>query len=466
MNLIPQRPTAALTRNASARKGMALAACIGLAFASGVQADAITDWNATIDAALATPPPLKTRVMAMAHIAAHDALNSISPRFESYGVVPTANPAASPEAAVAAAFYRVVANQAPAQAPALLVIYNARIAALPPCPIAAPSCISDGIAAGNAAADAILAQRTLDGSATPNLPYNLAPGPGVYQPTPTPTPPFLTVPSFAGWAYVTPFAMNSGSQFRMGPAEVLNLASSTYTRDFNEVKKVGAANAEALGNRSAAQSANARFWPPASWNEIARVLVNGSGQDLWQNARLFALINIAQADGAIAVFDTKYTYNFWRPVTAIRAASTDGNPDTEQDASWSPYLVTPPYPDYVCGLPTLTGAATEVIERYFNTEDLPFTLTAGGVTQSFTSLTQAREAAVDARVYAGIHFRTGCRLGITLGRHVGAFTFQHYLRPLKPQKSNVNLRTNGLDLQRPSIARPRLVRSAAARFGH
>ncbi len=465
MNLNSARP-AAIARNLIPRTGLALAACIGLAFASGAQADAITDWNATIDSALATPPPLKTRVMAMAHIAAHDALNSISPRFESYGVVPTANPSASPGAAVAAAMYRVVANQAPAQAPALLVVYNARIAALPPCPIASPTCIVDGIAAGNAAADAILAQRTLDGSATPNLPYNLAPGPGVYQPTPTPTPPFLTMPSFAGWAYVTPFAMNSGSQFRMGPADVLDLSSSTYTRDFNEVKLMGSANAESLGNRSAAQSANARFWPPASWNEIARILVNGSGQDLWQNARLFALVNIAQADGAIAVFDTKYTYNFWRPVTAIRAASTDGNPDTAEDAAWSPYLVTPPYPDYVCGLPTLTGAASEVLERYFNTEDLPFTLTAGGVTQTFANLDQARNAAVDARVHAGIHFRTGCRLGIVLGTHVGAFAFQHYLRPLKPQKGNVTFKATGLGTQNTGKLRPRVAGSAALRFGH
>lgn len=424
-----------------------LGCCIGLAFTASVQADAITDWNTTIDAAIGLPPPLKNRVLAMAHIAANDALNSISPRFESYGVVPTANPAASPDAAVAAAIYQVVANQVPSQAAALLAVYNARIAALPACPIAAPTCIADGITVGEDAAAAILAQRALDGSATPHLPYTLGPAPGVYQPTPIPAFPFLSTPSFNGWAYVTPFAMNSGSQFRMGPAELFNLTSNSYTNEFNEVKTMGASNAETLGNRSAVQSANVRFWPPASWNAIGRELVNGIGNDLWQNARLFALLNIAQADAAIAVMDTKYTYNFWRPVTAIRAASTDGNPATAEDAAWLPYLVTPPYPDYTCGLTTNGGAASEVLQRYFGTENLPFTLTAGGVTQTFQTLTEAREATVDARVHAGIHFRTGCRMGVVQGRQVGRFAYQHYLRPLAPPKGNTVLKRAGLDAQ-------------------
>ena len=447
MDLQSHRRPATPARRLISKGTLLLACCIGMALTNSAQADAITDWNTSIDAAIGLPPPIKNRVLAMAHIAAHDALNSISPRFESYGVVPTANPAASPDAAVAAAIYRVVANQVPSQAAALLAVYNARIAALPACPIASPTCITDGIAAGNAAADAILVRRTLDGSATPHLPYTLAPGPGVYQPTPTPTAPFISTPSFNGWAYVTPFAMNSGSQFRMDPAELFNLTSSSYSRDFNEVKTMGASNAETLGNRSAAQSANVRFWPPASWNAIGRALVNGIGNDLWQNARMFALLNIAQADAAISVMDTKYTYNFWRPVTAIRAASTDGNPDTVEDASWLPYLVTPPYPDYTCGLTTNSGAASEVLERYFGTENLPFTLTAGGVTQTFLTLTQARDASVDARVHAGIHFRTGCRLGIIQGAQVGRFAYQHYLRPLSPPKGKKLLKKSSLGAQ-------------------
>ena len=427
----PTSPRTSRPRAASRPLFLLLSAVCGLATAGAVQADAVTDWNATVDAALTNPPPLKNRILAMTQIAVHDALNSISPRYESYTVVPMANPGASADAAVAAANYRVVSVTVPALAASIGLVYDARIAALPPCPGGNPDCVAQGIAAGNAAADAILALRANDGSATPHLPYTLAPAPGVYQPTPTPTPPYLTVPSFAGMALVTPFGLTSGSQFRMSPSELFDLTSDTYTRDFAEVKRMGAAGAETSGDRSPAQSANVRFWPPASWNAIARTLADGMGMDRWDHARLLALLNIAQADAAIAVMDTKYTYNFWRPVTAIRNADADGNSATVADAGWLPYLVTPPYPDFTCGLTINAGAASEVLQRFFGTADLPFTLTAGGETLSFADLDAARAASVDARVHAGIHFRTGCRLGVVQGRQVGRFEYQHLLRPAK-----------------------------------
>lgn len=401
-----------------------LGGCIGLALASQAQADAVTDWNATADSTATGAPPIRLRILAMTQIAVHDALNSIDPRYQAYGVVAPANPDASPEAAVAAAAYRVLLANYPAQAAALAATYNARIGALT-CAPAHPNCVTDGIDAGNDAADAIMALRAFDGSSTPHLPYTPLPGPGVYQSTP----PNYPTPMFEGWAYVTPFLMNSGSQFRMGPSDVLNLTSSTYTRDFREVKRVGALNA-ATADRSDDQEANVNFWPPASWNAIARVIANGVGLDLWEHARLFALLNMAQSDAAVAVFDTKYYYNFWRPVTAIRQAADDGNPATLADATWLPYLSTntPPYPDYTCGLTTNAGAAAEVLRRYFGSDHLPFTLTAGGITRSYSSMSQAEAAAVDARVYGGIHFRTGCRLGIVQGEKIGRFAIQHYLQ--------------------------------------
>jgi hypothetical protein len=134
---------------------------------------------------------------------------------------------------------------------------------------------------------------------------------------------------------------------------------------------------------------------------------------------------------SVAVYDTKYTYNFWRPVTAIRAGDTDGNPATAPDSAWLSYLATPPYPDYTCGLTTNTGAAVEVLRRYFGTDDIAYTFTAGGTTRSYESLSEAAAEAVDARVFEGMHFRTGCVQGVRQGEKVGRFVIQHSLKPSK-----------------------------------
>ncbi len=365
----------------------------------------------------------------MTQLAVHDALNSIQPHYDSYTGVPLAASAASPEAAVAAAAYTVLTQTVPSQASSLETLYDNYIAGLPPCPAAHPSCIDDGVAAGEAAANAILEMRANDGSATPHLPYLLPPAPGRYQPTP----PAFVPPQFAGWANVTPFVMIDGAQFRADPSEIFNLTSDAYTRDYNEVKRVGSVNAEANGHRTPDQSAIARFWPGggAAWNAVTRVIVADRGLDMWEHARLLALVNMALSDSAVAVYDTKYTYNFWRPVTAIRAGGTDGNPATAPDATWLSYVPTPPYPDYTCGLTTNTGAAVEVLRRYFGTDDIAYTFTAGPDTRSFGSLSQAAAEAVDARVFGGMHFRTGCVQGVRQGEQVGRFVIEHSLRPLK-----------------------------------
>jgi hypothetical protein len=418
------------------RRGrFATTACLAAWFSLGVSANAgadfVTYWNEIGEntGIIAGGPPIRARIIAMAQLAVHDALNSIDPRYDSYTGVPPATAGASPEAAVASASYIVLTQTVPSQAAALTTVYNQWIAGLPACPAAYPTCVDDGIAAGQAAANAILALRQNDGSATPHLPYTLPPGPGVYQRTP----PAFAAPQFAGWAHVTPFVLNSGSQFRADPSEIFNLLGEVYTRDYNEVKRVGSVNAEANGDRTPDQSAIARFWPGggANWNSVTRVIVAGRGLDPWQHARLFALLNMALSDSAVAVFDTKYTYNFWRPITAIRAGDTDGNPATEPDPSWLSYLPTPLYPDYTCGLTTNTGAAVEVLRRYFGTDDIAYTFTAVGNTRSYGSLSQAAAEAVDARVFAGIHFRTGCVQGVRQGGQVGRFVIQHSLKPLK-----------------------------------
>jgi len=243
---------------------------------------------------------------------------------------------------------------------------------------------------------------------------------------------------FAGWAALAPFGIVSASQFRPEPSEIFNLSSEAYARDYNEVKRVGSPASEAQGHRTADQSAIARFWPAAgaSWNTVARMIAAGRGLDAWEHARLFAVLNMAISDSAVSVFDTKYTYNFWRPVTAIRAGDTDGNPATEPDPAWSSYQPTPAYPDFTCGLTTNAGAALEVIRRQFGTDHLPFTFTAAGLTRSFATLSQAGDESVDARVFGGMHFRTGCELGLRQGEKVGRFVTLHALKPLKANRWN------------------------------
>jgi hypothetical protein len=307
-----------------------------------------------------------------------------------------------------------------------------------------------GIDAGAAAAAAILALRTGDGSATPHVPYTEPPGPGVYQPTPNPEFPAQITPSFEGWAFVTPFALRHGAQFEVGPGAIFDLTGAEYTEQYNQVKTVGDALVRGAAPDSE-ESDIARFWPGggSNWNLTARVIVDGLGLDLWEHARLFALLNIAQADALIANQTWKYTYKFWRPVTAIRWAD-DGNPDTASDPVWRPFLVTPPYPDFPCALPTAAGASAEVLRQFFGTDGIGFTRTfnagpvplpaplealpAKAITRSFESLSEAEAESQMARVYAGIHFVEGCVAGGRQGNQVGRFAVQHYLKPVNGNK--------------------------------
>jgi len=413
----------------------ALFAAASLAAAPAALADAVTEWNAFVDPLPLGPPPVRARATAIMHIAMHDALNSVQPRYDSYTDVPRAKRGASAEAAARQAAATALKGAAPAVAAAVDAFHGTWLASCTGQP-----CL-DGLAAGEAAANAILLLRTGDGSATPHLPYTLPAGLGVYQPTPvtpaTPGPELPpAAPQFAGWAKVTPFVLRSGSQFRAEPSILFDLRGWLYTRDYNEVKRVGEVNSEAEGNRTADQSMIARFWPGggANINAVARVIVADRKLDLWQHARLFALINMAISDSAVAVFDTKYTYNFWRPVTAIRAGGTDGNPFTAVDADWLSYQNTPPYPDYTCGLTNNVGSGLAVLRSYFGTDKIGYTLTTpGGLTRSYKSLSQAGFESVDARVFGGMHFRTGCVRGLIQGGQVGRFAINHSLKPRRSE---------------------------------
>jgi hypothetical protein len=206
-----------------------------------------------------------------------------------------------------------------------------------------------------------------------------------------------------------------------------------YARDYEEVKRLGGKTSPV---RTAEQSEMARYWyegSPSGWSRIARIVAAQRGLDRWDNARLLALVNAAIADGFIAGFDTRYVYDLWRPVTAIRAADTDGNDATTADPDWESYLNTPPVPEYPSTHSVAGGAASAVLARFFGKGEVEFNMTSGppfsGIARSFKSFSQASKENADSRVYAGIHFRSACRDGIRLGEQIGRRAFAHYLRP-------------------------------------
>jgi len=229
--------------------------------------------------------------------------------------------------------------------------------------------------------------------------------------------------------------MNSSSQFR--PSGPPSLDSAQYAADYNEVKALGAA----VGStRTEEQTQIALFWadgagtetPPGHWNSIAQIIADVRGNTLEQNARLFALLNLAMADGAICAWDAKYTFHNWRPVTAIRNADTDGNPATDPDTAWDSFIVTPPFPDYVSGHSTFSAAAATVLGLFYGTENLLFTTGSDflpGVYRSFPTPLAAAGEAADSRVYGGIHFRTASEDGLQAGISIGEWTATHYLQP-------------------------------------
>ncbi len=395
------------------------------------RADAVTDWNIAATTAAAAPfvggiP--QGRIFAMTHAAIHDALNAIDRRYQPYAFDVHADPNASPEAAVAAAAHDVLVHEVPAvQQPILETAYADSLSGIPD-----GAAKDAGIAIGQAAAAAIIALRSSDGSQAP-MPYTPGSGPGVWIPTP---PAFLPA-GVPGWGKVTPFALRSGAQFRLKPPEYFDLTSEAYTADYEEVKSIGEVNSH---TRTTDQSEIAKFWYEGSqqgWNRLARRFLaqHDLDLDLWETARLFALLNFAVADAYIAHFDTKYFYNFWRPVTAIRAGDTDGNDATMLDPDWLPYLETPAIPDYPSGHSTAGAAAATVLMRFFKHDVLPVTTTSGGlypdIERTFETFWDAAVENANSRVYAGIHFRTATTDGLRLGERVGRFVFTHVLRPDK-----------------------------------
>jgi hypothetical protein len=376
-------------------------------------ANAVVHWNSVAAEAFTpsqgTNPMMQSRTLAILHASVHDALNSIDRRYAPY--TPGLRPAhkAMPEAAVAAAAREVLVRLLPEQAALVETAYGQALKALPDGPAR-----SAGIAAGQAAAWANMNRRQDDGAATAAQPaYVPRSGAGEYQ---------FTAPfDFAAqpqWGRVRPFVIELPEHETEGP---LPLASGPYARDLEHIREIGRFDST---SRTAEQTEIAKFWyedSPLGWNRIANGVVRQRGLDNWEAARAFTLLHFAMADGFIAGFEAKYHHRFWRPVTAIHAAATDGNPRTEPDASWQPLLVTPPVPDYPSTHTVLGWCAAEVLVELFGDRQRysATSLTLPGVTRHYRGFSQAAEENGQSRLYAGIHFRHAVKDGRRQGRSIG-----------------------------------------------
>jgi hypothetical protein len=422
-------PTTALaTGSLTLVLSLSLLACGG---SSGEVAYAPTDTNApaewsviavkaVLDASAVTPggvsPMEESRTYAMAFAAAHDALNAIDRRYKPY-LSDLRAPGANADAAVASAVTTVLKTALPSQAPALNAAYEAALAKLPN-----GDAKNSGVALGQQTAQALLAARVGDGSANAQGPYVPAQTPGAYQFTS----PF-DFAAFVNWGAVKPFAMARGSQFRT--AAPFALFDVGYTADFNEVKSLGEASST---TRTVDQTQIARFWmenTPMSWQRIATNMAAERRLNGWDQMHLYALLQVAEADAYIASFDSKYFYKFWRPVTAIRAAADDGNPDTAADANWTSLEPAPPIPDHASGHAAAAGAGATVLESVF-TGPVTFShqsASLAGATRNFVSFAQAEQEIGASRVYLGFHFRRAVNQGLKQGRQVGDWAAQHVM---------------------------------------
>jgi hypothetical protein len=394
---------------------------VALGLCSDARADVVIDWSealytSNVQPDLAgAPPTSESRAYAMVHIAMYQAVNLANRT--------RAPHAASPEAAAAQAAHDVATSVF--NTGAFDSLLSSELAAIPDSPAKA-----NGVIIGAGAAADMLAARANDGADLYNVPsfypdYTPGPNPGDYQ--------FTEGYNFAfavKWGQVTPFVLTSGSQFRATPP--YKVTDLQYTYDLNEIKTLGSLNSS---SRTDDQTQLAIFWyesAPLGWNRIARLLVAQHPGNLASNARLFAILNAAIADAGIASFDSKYTYNFWRPITAIRTADTDGNNLTTADPSWEPLLVTPPIPDYPSGHAAFGGAASTVLAAFFGDENT-FSYTST-MAQNFPSVQprtfhRLSEAAYEnaiSRMMVGIHFRNATTHGYEQGVQVGNWVLNHF----------------------------------------
>jgi hypothetical protein len=402
--------------------GILLAELLASTFAMALLAapargDIIMDWNAKADAIgiekqLSNVP--NARAQAMLHVAMFEAVNAIDKRYAPYGLKLVADGTTSREAAAASAAHDVLLALYPDQKSDLDATLAASLAG-----IAESEPKSKGIDLGKKAAAEIIALRADDGSTAPEN-YRPVTAPGVYVPTAMPIE--STSPKLKPWA------MSAGAQFRPGPPPVLN--SEIWTRDLNEIREIGSSSST---RRTPEQTTIARFWfftGPRTYNLIVRQVALAKKMDLVDCARLYALSSIAGVDAFIAVFDAKYTYNLWRPVTAIRNADLTANPATPREASWLPLGATPMHPEYPCAHCIVASAISTVLQNVAGNDIGEITLaspTAPGVTRKWTRLQDYSEEVSNARIHAGFHYRFSTDVGKDMGKKIGELTVRTQL---------------------------------------
>ena len=403
---------------------------------NAARADVVLEWNAIAVSTLigqGQSPFAQARFMAITQLAVFEAVNAITGDYQPYLGTVAAPAHAMAEAAAIAAVYAVLKNYFPA-APLLDGQYASALGAIPD-----GLGKSRGISTGQAAAAQMIALRVNDGSSPPQFSVPASTAPGVWQLTPS-------CPAAGGinfqWQNMTPFGVPStpGSKAWIAPFALPpppELTSKRYTRDFNEVKRVGDVTAD-LSERPQDRADVARFYAVSSpafvFNLAARQVASAEGTSLSQNARALALLNMASNDSLVASFWTKYHYNFWRPETAIHEGSVDGNPKTDGDIAYAPYILTPCFPSYPSNHGSGSNSAAEVLKRVFGAGHHVITMSnpaLPGLTFHYTRFSQITNDISDARIFGGIHYRFDQEAGADLGRDIGTYVYKHNLRRVK-----------------------------------
>lgn len=374
-------------------------------------ADVVTDANAKAAEIASKHPatPIAVRTMAIVQVSVLEAVNAITGRYPPFRAKVTAAPGASVEAAVAAATRTALSKLMPAQQAAIDADYQAALQ-----PLGDGRAKSDGIAVGEQAAAAILASCADDGSVAPNT-YRHHTTPGVYVPT--------MFPAVPHWGKRKPWVMTSADQFRPGPPP--SLTSDTWKRDYAEVKALGGKNST---QRTAEQTAIAQFWEataPVVYWPVARSVATAPGRDVADNARLLAVAAMAMDDALIAVFDAKYAYNFWRPVTAIRNAEGDA-----RDPGWMPFIETPMHPEYPCAHCIVSASLGAVLDAELGVGPVPklssASSTAGGAVRTWTTVGNFVQEVAVARIYDGVHYRNSSEVGAAMGKAIGELAAKRF----------------------------------------
>jgi hypothetical protein len=425
--------------NKALRWGLASTVLAIIGVTNAQAADPIAAWNLISENAVKTaghPPPVAALDFAIVHLAIYDAVESIDGRFEAYYTrVPGATGSLS--AAAAKAGHDTLVGLFPGQIAALDLAYADFLAANGVDPL------DPGTAVGAQTAANMLALRVNDGRFPLNPPPFLGSTLiGQWRPTPSllPGPPQTLAPGLTPWvATVAPFTLHSGSQFRVEPPP--DLRSWQWAVDYDETKAVGSLTS---ATRTAEQTEIGYFWAdsgPILWQNALRYISNKHLKDIGETARMYALAEAAMADAQIACWDSKYFYNFWRPITAIRLGDQDGNPATAVDPDWQPLINTPNFPEYPSGHADISGAVSHMLRLFFGGDELTFQMTTTNAlapqkTRTFTRFSQAEQEVIDARVYVGIHYRHSDVVAGAQGRRVANWVFRHMLRPVDEPRGN------------------------------